>query len=147
MRLKRLRGFDEFPASSGERFQGGLLQTEFTFSVPRGGSRILVCDIGGVQTTLPRESLGSAPITRIPRPGETGLCTELFTLDTRCSGIPLCFIFQTLELIVANVDIFVRTLESCGARLKLLAAVLVPVVKAVRLRQANWPCSITFAVF
>ena len=30
-RLKRLRGLDEFPASSGERFQGGLLQTELTF--------------------------------------------------------------------------------------------------------------------
>ena len=42
-----------FPASSGERFQGNLLQTEFTFSVPRGRSRILVCDIGEVQTTLP----------------------------------------------------------------------------------------------
>ena len=42
MRLKRLRGLDEFPASSGERFQGSLLQTEFTFSVPRGGSRIRV---------------------------------------------------------------------------------------------------------
>ena len=90
MRLKRLRGLDEFPASSGERFQGGLLQTELTFSVPRGGSRIHVCDIGGVQTTLPREqAFASAPIIRIPRPGETALVTELFTLDTRCSGIPL----------------------------------------------------------
>ena len=29
-RLKRLRGFDEFPASSGERFQDSLLQAEFT---------------------------------------------------------------------------------------------------------------------
>ena len=27
---KRLRGFDEFPASSGERFQDSLLQAEFT---------------------------------------------------------------------------------------------------------------------
>ena len=87
--VERLRGFDEFPASSGERFQGSLLQAELTFSVPRGGSRIHICDIGGVQTTLPRESLGNAPIIRIPRPGETGLSTELFTLDTRCSGIPL----------------------------------------------------------
>ena len=30
MRLKRLRGLDEFPASSGERFQDSLLQAEFT---------------------------------------------------------------------------------------------------------------------
>ena len=28
-RLERLRGLDEFPASSGERFQGSLLQAEF----------------------------------------------------------------------------------------------------------------------
>ena len=52
--LKRLRGLDEFPASSGERFQGGLLQTELTFvRCRRGRRRARIRQVGWNRSTVP----------------------------------------------------------------------------------------------
>jgi len=54
MRLKRLRWLDEFPASSGERFQGGFLQTELTFVRRRRGcGRARIRQVGWNRSTVP----------------------------------------------------------------------------------------------
>ena len=53
-RLKRLRWLDEFPASSGERFQGGFLQTELTFvRCRRGSERARVRQVRWIRSTVP----------------------------------------------------------------------------------------------